>query len=302
MTSESAASVHERWGLERRRPRDGLREGWPRGRKGTTESLSTQVATAGLPLAFLLLPLRKPSLKLWDDALPLISPYMASPLGMAPLRQVLNQVVAIEALRSWEAPSLFVNAVNVHTGLSRVSALKTCRSMHCSHPRARHLVFRAVQIEETFYWDGSYGGNPMQWPLYDEQADMDVFMIELTPLQRAEVPMTAKNVPNRINEIASINALIAELRELNACYRHGAAILLHVLSLADEDSPVALEPSVRRSVGMTLIESLHQNWRSACERWLAQHRCGLGVRNSADLDGKYLQPYRQGTSAEFVKQ
>ena len=272
------------------------------GARAQLRTLWTLVATAGLPLAFFLLPLRKPSLGLWDDALPLISPYMANPLGMAPLRQVLNQVVDFEALQSREAPLLFVNAVNVHTGLSRVFGPDEMSVDALLASACAPLVFQAVPIEGASYWDGSYGGNPMLWPLYDEQADTDVLMIELTPLQRAEVPMTAKNILNRINEIASINGLVAELREMDACNRRGASIRLHVLSLADEKSPVALEPSVKRSVGMTLFESLHQTGRSACERWLVQHGSALGVRSSADLNGKYLQPYRQGTPVRSVSQ
>jgi len=272
------------------------------GARAQLRSLWTRVAAAGLPLAFFLLPLRKPSLGLWDDALPLISPYLANPLGMAPLRQVLNQVVDVDALQRPEAPSLFVNAVNVHTGLSRVFGPDELSVDALLASACAPLVFQAVQIEKAFYWDGSYGGNPMLWPLYDEKADTDLFMIELTPLQRAEVPMTAKNILNRINEIASINALVAELREMDACNRRGADIRLHVLSLADEESPSALEPSVKRSVGMALFESLHQTGRSACERWLAQHSDALGTRSSTDIDGKYLQPYRQGAPAGFVKE
>ena len=61
------------------------------GRSGAREQLAllwTRVAAIGLPLAFLLMPWRKSSLGVWDDALPLISPYVANPLGMTPLRQV----------------------------------------------------------------------------------------------------------------------------------------------------------------------------------------------------------------------
>lgn len=265
------------------------------GRAGARAQLAllwNQVALAGLPMAFLLLPLRKPSFGLWDDALPLISPYMANPIGMAPLRHVLNSVVDFEALRGAEGPALYVNAVNVGTGLNRVFGPSELSVEGLLASACAPLVFQAVQIENDFYWDGSYGGNPMLWPLYEGKGEADIFMVELTPLQRAETPTTAKNILNRINEIASINGLVSELRQVDACNRLGASIRLHVLSLADEDSASAiLEPSVKRSVGMILFESLRLRGRAACERWLATNRGDLGVRSTADLHGKYLRPY-----------
>lgn len=270
----------------------------PAGARAQLALLWNQIALVGLPFAFLLLPLRKPSLGLWDDALPLISPYMTNPMGMAPLRHVLNSVVDFEGLRRKQGPELFVNAVNVHTGLSRVFGPSEMSAEVLLASACAPLVFQAVQIGQDFYWDGSYGGNPMLWPLYEGKDDADIFMVELTPLKRAETPTTAKNILNRINEIASINALVAELRQVDAYNRLGAAIRLHVLSLADEDSAAAtLEPSVKRSVGMMLFESLRLRGRAACERWLADNWAGLGVRSTTDLRGKYLQPYDPSTPA-----
>ena len=52
------------------------------GREGARRQLALlwqKVAEAGFPLTFLLLPLRKPGMGIWDDALPLLSPYQAHP-------------------------------------------------------------------------------------------------------------------------------------------------------------------------------------------------------------------------------
>jgi NTE family protein len=271
----------------------GMAEGGRTGAKKQLALLWTQVATAGLPIEFFLTPWRKSSFGLWDDALPLVSPYIANPMGMSLLRQVLNSVVNFDALRGTEAPLLYVNAVNVHNGLSRVFGPDEMSVEALLASACAPLLFQAIQIGEDAYWDGSYGGNPMLWPLHESQDDADLLMIELTPLNRAETPTTAKNILNRINEIASINALVSELAAIDRRNRKGASLRVHVLSLAEEKSLVALEPSVKRTVGMTLFETLRQTGRAACERWLAEHGRDLGVRSSADLHDKYLQPYRQ---------
>ncbi|VWX61116.1 conserved hypothetical protein [Burkholderiales bacterium 8X] len=277
-----------------------LASGYARGgREGAKKNLALlwqKIAQAGLPMSFLLLPLRKPGMGTWDDALPLVSPYQANPLGMAPLRYVLDAVMDEERLKSADAPVLFVNAVNVRTGATRVFGNGDLSVDAVLASACAPLLFQAVTIDGDPYWDGSYAGNPMLWPLYDDDIDADIFMVELTPLERPETPTSAKNILNRINEIASINGLVSELRALDLVNRTvpGADLRMHVLSLADEGSAMDLEPSIKRTIGWELFESLHDKGRAACEAWLQRHRSQLGVRASVDWHGRYLGAYRHG--------
>jgi NTE family protein len=112
------------------------------GRQGAKEHLTllwNKVAEAGSLMTFLMLPLRKPGLGVWDDAMPLLSPYQTNPLGLAPLRYILASVADETLLRSADAAlQLFVNAVHVQTGGTRVFGRTRCPSMprHCG-PRTR---------------------------------------------------------------------------------------------------------------------------------------------------------------------
>jgi len=273
----------------------GLVNGGRQAAKDNLERLWRKVAEVGAPMTFLLLPLRKPGLGVWDDALPLLSPYQTNPVALAPLRHVLDTVVDLEALRTRSDHPLFVNAVNVHSGLSRVFGPQDISIEAILASACAPLMFQAVQIEGESYWDGSYGGNPMLWPLYREALDTDILMVELTPLLRPETPTTAKNILNRVNEIASINGLLAELRALDTLNRSvpEADIRLHVLSLPDAGSQLEIEPSIKRTVGPTLFESLRRTGRAACEVWLEAHRGQLGRRTTVDIEQRYLAPYAQ---------
>ena len=271
------------------------------GREGAREQLDMlwrKVAQAGFPLTVLLLPLRKPGLGVWDDALPLLSPYQANPLGLGPLRYILEQVVDVAALQS-PRPALFVNAVNVRTAQSRVFGPPDMSIDALLASACAPLLFQAVQIGDDAYWDGSYGANPMLWPLYDQSPDQDILLVELTPLERAETPMSAKNILNRINEIAGINGLVSELNAAERWQRHteGAALRFHGISLPEEASRLQLEPSIKRTVGQDLFESLRDTGRAACERWLAAHGDAIGVRSSMDIGARYLVPYAGGRPA-----
>jgi NTE family protein len=114
-------------------------------------------------------------------------------------------------------------------------------------------------------------------------------MVELTPLVRAETPTTAKNILNRINELASTQGLISEMKDLAAFNaRRGRDIRMHVLSLPDASSGLETEPSIKRTVGMELFESLRRKGRATCESWLGAHRASLGVAASVDIEAHYL--------------
>lgn len=268
------------------------------GRQGAKDNLALlwqRVAAIGAPLTFLLLPLRKPGMGIWEDALPLLSPYQTNPVALEPLRHVLAAVVGLEALRTPCGTPLFVNAVNVHSGFSRVFGPHDMSLDALVASACAPLMCQAAQINGEFYWDGSYAGNPMLWPLYREALDTDILMVELTPLHRPETPTTAKNILNRINEIASINGLVSELRALDSVNRHVAQadIRMHVLSLPEAGTEVEIEPSVKRTVGPTLFESLRRTGYGACVTWLEQNRGELGHRATVDIERRYLAPYAQ---------
>lgn len=270
------------------------------GRAGAKEHLAMlweQVAQAGSLMTLLLLPLRKPGMGLWDDALPVLSPYQANPMGMAPLRYILNTLVDENLLRKADtAPKLFVNALHVQSGSGRVFGPADMSIDAVLASACAPLSYQAVQIDGESYWDGSYAANPSLWPLYEDALDTDILLVELTPLHRAETPLFAKNILNRINEVASVNGLVSELRALEIINRNvpGADIRMHVLSLPDQPAGLlATEPSIKRTVGRVLFEMLRQDGRRACDTWLTEHGAHLGRHATADITARYLRPHTQ---------
>lgn len=273
----------------------GLALGGRQGAKDHLAMLWQKVAEAGSLLTFLLLPLRKPGMGLWDDALPIFSPYQTNPLAMAPLRYILDSVVDVAALKeATAAPQLFVNAVHVQSGAARVFGPADMSIDALLASACAPLSYQAVQINGEAYWDGSYAANPTLWPLYDGDLDCDVFMVELTPLHRTETPMSAKNIMNRINEVASINGLVSELRALDTVNRNvsDAHIRMHVLSMSDRPAAtLENEPSIKRTVGRVLFEMLRRDGHQACDAWLNEHGALLGKQSSVDIGARYLSPY-----------
>lgn len=269
------------------------------GRDGAREHLQLlweQVAQAGSLMTLLMLPLRKPGMGIWDDALPLLSPYQVNPLGMAPLRQILSSVMDPDLLRrssTTTAPALFVNALHVGTCSERVFGPADISIEAVLASACAPLSYQAVTVDGEAYWDGSYASNPPLYPLYDGHGPGDILMVELTPLERAETPMSAKNILNRINEVASVRGMVSQMEALLAAQRGAgaAATRLHVLSVADQlAAPLATEPSIKRTVGRVLFETLRQEGRRAASAWLSEHGEQLGRRSTVDIRARYLQP------------
>ncbi len=53
-------------------------------------------------------------------------------------------------------------------------------------------LFQAVQIGDEAYWDGGYAGNPPLWPLFYETTCRDVIIVQINPIERADVPADAR--------------------------------------------------------------------------------------------------------------
>jgi NTE family protein len=272
--------------------------GWVRGgRLGAQENLAAlweQVATVGAMVTLLHAPLRKPGIGgVWDDATPVLSPYLTNPFAMAPLAQALQGVVDVDALRSAGAPALYVNAVSARTGLSRVFGPDDITLQAILAAACAPLVFQAMEIDGEPYWDGSYGSNPMLWPLHEDKPQADILLVELTPIRRDDTPRAAKDILNRINEIASIGGLVGELKDIqrrNAGDQR-AAVRMHRVSLPAIAPEDVIDPSSKRSVGRQLFRSLKELGASACDDWLTQHRGSIGKRSTFDFERDYLRAH-----------
>lgn len=279
----------------------GLARGGKKAAKENLARLWDGVAQAGSLLSFLLLPIRKPGMGLWDDMQPLLSPYQVNPVGMAPLRHILQQVVDVPLLRqAGSATSLYVNAVHVQSGRGCIFGPAEMSIDALLASACAPLSFQAVEIDGQAYWDGSYAANPSLWPLYDNNLDTDILLVELTPLHRAETPMSAKNILNRINEVASLTGLLAELQTLKAVNRNvpAADIRLHALSIADKQgATLGTEPSIKRTVDRVLFEMLRQEGRRAAGAWLHEHGEKLGHQASVDMDARYFSASTMATPA-----
>ncbi len=225
------------------------------------------------------------------------SPYQINPLGDNPLRAVLLRHVKPQVLKTGPL-QLFVATTAVRTGQPRIFDSKDLSIDALLASACLPQIFRAVEIDGQPYWDGGYGGNPALWPLIYNTDAVDVVLVQINPLHRADLPDTPAEIADRINEITFNASLIGEMRAIDFVQKliqkgklspsEYKNLRLHMV--ADEAGLAPLHPSSKLNTELEFLEALHSLGRAATERWLGSDGQQLGQRSTLDLHQTFLRP------------
>ncbi|MFN3566561.1 MAG: patatin-like phospholipase family protein [Burkholderiaceae bacterium] len=190
----------------RRLAREKLRRFWGRVSQvaaagGALNALFGDWAVSGSPLAWYL-----------DWVTRVFSPYQFNPLDINPLRDIVASEVDFERVRRFDRLQIFVSATHVRTGRLREFRKHELSVEAVMASACLPLLFRAVEIDGEAYWDGGYVGNPSLLPLVAESPAHDLVLVQINPSNRAEVPSSAQQILDRLNEITFNSSLQAEIR------------------------------------------------------------------------------------------
>jgi NTE family protein len=157
-------------------------------------------------------------------------------------------------------------------------------------------MFHAIEIDGEAYWDGGYMGNPAIYPLIYRSACQDVVIIHINPLMRAEVPRTATDILNRINEISFNSSLMREMRAIafvtklidSGQVKDGAMHRMMIHAIDAEDFMRELGVSSKMNPDWEFLTHLRDVGREAADSWIAAHFEELGKRSTIDIRDRYL--------------
>ena len=133
------------------------------------------------------------------------SPYEFNPFDINPLHDLLSDSVDFDAMRERCDTKLFLSATNVRSGRVRVFETREVSADVVMASACLPFLYKAVEIDGESYWDGGYVGNPALFPFFYNCESRDVMIVHINPMQRDEVPKTAPDILNRINEIFWMN-------------------------------------------------------------------------------------------------
>ncbi|MSO75345.1 MAG: patatin-like phospholipase family protein [Alphaproteobacteria bacterium] len=232
-----------------------------------------------------------PSYVMMDLLTRLLSPYDLNPLDVNPLRHILDELIDYEALRARDDLHVFVSASNVRTCKPRVFRTSELSTQVLLATSCLPMMFQTVEIDGEPYWDGGYLGNPAIHPLIHECISNDVIIVQINPMNRPDIPRSAKEIINRINEMSFNSSLVREMRGIATVSRFVEDGLLtntnydrvnfHLIEAEVELGQ--LGASSKLNTDWKFLKHLHDLGYRTTERWLAENFDKLQVCSTLDV-------------------
>lgn len=237
-----------------------------------------------------------PSYHLFQAMARVFSPYQLNPFDFHPIRNILEDIVDFERLQTCnKATRLYINATNVRTGKIRVFHNDEMSVDAVLASACLPDIFQAVEIDGEAYWDGGYMGNPAIFPLIYNSKSKDVIVVHINPLYREDVPTTAPDIYNRINEISFNSSLLREMRAIafvsdlidkGLLVDEGySRILIH--SIANDDVMTKLGVASKLNPDWDFLCRLRDAGRDSASQWLESGFENVNARSSVDLEAIY---------------
>ena len=236
------------------------------------------------------------------------SPYQFNPLDINPVRELLKQHVNFDALATPLAPKVFVAATRVRTGKAEIFSGKRLCPEAVAASACLPMLFQAVEVEDDWFWDGGFAGNPALHPLIYECKSADIVLVQINPVIREDLPTNSRDILDRMNEITFNASLLAEMRAIDfvarllkdgkldpARYKH---VLMHRIG-GDELAKYGAASKLATDSGF--ITELHALGLESGRDWLKRNFEALGDHATVNIARDYLDdlriPLRSSSSA-----
>jgi NTE family protein len=229
----------------------------------------------------------------WTEAVSgILSPYEFNPFNVNPLRVHLEQAVDFERLRASDDLKLFIAATNVRTGRGEIFRRDILTADHAMASACVPQLFQAVIIKGEPYWDGGYAGNPPLWPLFYETHCRDAIIVQINPIERAEIPHTPGEISNRVDEVTFNASLLAELRAADFVARLIRSGVLKSDEYREErlhriggaGKLESFSAATKNDVSWPFLKQLRDLGRHDAKEWLEANFDAIGVESTLDID------------------
>ncbi len=237
-----------------------------------------------------------PSYHFFDLLSRVFSPYELNPLDYNPMRQILEEMLDPYALQACSTIKLYIAATHVGSGQARVFQCHEITVDVLMASSCIPFLFKAVEIEGEEYWDGGYMGNPAIWPLIYNCESEDVVLVQINPLRRANMPRTASEIINRVNEITFNSSLTAEMRAIDfisnlikkgkLSHEEYKDMRMHLIYSPEEMK--SLNASSKMNADWDFFQHLRTIGYDSANSWLKSHWNDIGKQSTINIHDKFL--------------
>ena len=237
-----------------------------------------------------------PSLHLMELTSKLASPYHILSNGDNPLRDILEKTIDCDSLHECISLKLFVCATDVLEGKIKVFQNQELSIDTLLASACLPQLFQAVQIGDSYYWDGGFMGNPPIFPIIYNCDCRDVLIVQINPMKIPAVPKTPQAILDRANTLSFNSSLVREMRAISFVTRllesgfDDGGRLRHMLihTIDAEEQLAAFGASSKYNVGWDFLQKLYALGRRQAGSFLRQHYDGVGKASTTDIAAKFL--------------
>lgn len=238
-----------------------------------------------------------PSYMFFDTLTRMFSPYQLNPMNTNPLRDLLQEKIDFERVRCCTDVKLFISATSVRTGKVKIFKTPELTAEAILASACLPFLFQAAMVDGEAYWDGGYMGNPVIYPLIYRCESRDVVIVQINPLYREELPTTAPEILDRVNEISFNSSLMREMRviafvtklledEKSLDPKRYKQMLIHRIQ-ADSEMK-ALGAASKLNAEKDFLVYLRDLGRKATGEWLDRNYNKLGKESTVDIKADYM--------------
>ncbi len=212
-----------------------------------------------------------------------LSPYQFNPFDLNPLRTLLSAEVDFEAINSHSPVHLMISATRVSDGQMQIFRSEDLDVDRLLASTCLPMLHHTVYVDGEAYWDGGYVANPPLLELITESKTHRVLVVQITPMRRAALPKTPREIMSRLDQISFNSSLMREIESIEmlreraltefgswsrTCFRMRR---LQMDRISAEDSVPGLDEASATDLDWSFLTMLRDSGRDVADAWLAKH-------------------------------
>jgi NTE family protein len=229
----------------------------------------------------------------------MFSPYDLNPLGIDPLRRLIEAHIDFGLIRSSKGPELLIAATHVASGTPRLFRRSELTIEAVLASACLPTIQHAVEIEGEAYWDGGFSANPDLLTVAAESPIEDTLIVQIVPLLRTQKPTSARDIGGHVSHLTFNQPYMRELELIEtirrlATRRRGlfgeaaeprdTRIGAHRFHLIDAGRYTGSLPVESRGKPETeMLAYLHNAGASEAGKWLDRTRSSIGHTDTAEI-------------------
>ena len=222
----------------------------------------------------------------------IFSPYQTNPQNHNSLKDLINEFFHIDTLKKANQFKLFLGATHVKSGKLKIFNTSQISMNVILASACMPTLFQAVEIENEFYWDGGFVGNPPIYPLIYDADATDIVVVKLNPQYRDKLPYTTHEIANRHQEITYNACLMREMRAINLItklidegkIKDNTLKRLNMHVVQNEAFFQKLEMSSSFNTNKDFLYELYQEGFKTAQKWIEENYENIGKKSTYDLE------------------